>query len=88
MGQVKINRGYVSANNKNIESLSDALAAEAKCGCGIDCECFGYVTLPNWVSATGEREDGYAIYIVDGVLTVNTVAVAQSEINAYKVLSA
>lgn len=65
--------------------LSLALAEATKCGgCGIECECFGYLSLPNWISATGERQDGYVLYIVDGVLKVATKATAEAEIQGYK----
>ena len=67
------------------KELSLALAEATKCGgCGIECECFGYLSLPNWVSETGERQNGYVVYIVNGVLKVATKEAAEAEIQAYK----
>jgi len=66
------------------KELSLALAEAAKCGCGTECDCYGYMTLPNWSSVTGQRTDGYAIYIVDGEIKVDTLANAKSEIDTIK----
>ena len=87
MAKVRFNKGYVKVdNNKGIGSLSEALAEDAKCGCGLECDCYGYLVLPSWNSSTGARTDGYAIYIVDGAVKVDTVANAKVEIDAYKAL--
>lgn len=83
---VKFKQGVASKGSKNIESLKDALAADAKCGCGIECDCYGMLVLPNWNSTTGEREDGWAIYIVDGAIQVADKATAEAEIDGYKAL--
>lgn len=68
------------------KELSLALAEATKCGCGIECDCYGYITLPNWNSVSGERTDGYAIYIVDGALVVDTIANAKAQLDAIKLL--
>lgn len=52
-GSVKIIPGTLKGGDgKQLTSLSEALAAEAKCGCGIDC-CRGIITL--WDQETGKR---------------------------------
>lgn len=69
----------------NSRKFSLALAEATKCGgCGIECECFGYVSLPNWISATGERQNGYVLYVVDGALKIATKEAAEAEIQGYK----
>ena len=90
-GRVRIKSGVFSWFNKRknkeqgIESLQKALAIEADCsGCGIECECFGYLTLPNWNSSTGSREDGWAVAIIDGVVVVNTKENIEDQINTIK----
>lgn len=68
------------------KELSLALAEATNCGCGIECDCYGYITLPNWNSVSGERTDGYALYLVDGELVVDTLANAKAQLDAIKQL--
>jgi len=63
--------------------LQLALAEGINCGCGIECECYGLITLKNWNSTTGES-DYKAIYLVDGALKVADLATAKAEIDTYK----
>ena len=88
MSDVKIPQGYAkrASDNTSVKSFNEALKELATCGCGIECDCYGYLTLPNWNSVTGERTDGYAIYIVDGAVVVDTVANAKAAIEAYKAI--
>lgn len=79
-GSVKFNKGFVKHNNKNVETFADALALEALCNCGIDC-CYGILTLPNWVSATGERQD-FALAIIDGAVVVDEKQLVIDQIKA------
>ena len=81
-GQTGIKLGvlYNKATTDTYEQLTDALKAEADCGCGIDC-CAGELALPD--QATNART---AIYVVDGVLkfkdgdgTVYTVTIVADE---------
>ena len=85
---VKFKQGHVTKGNglQNVGTLSEALAEEARCGCGIECPCYGMLVLPNWDSATGCREDGWAVYIVDGALVVSTKEEAEDAIKALKAL--
>ena len=80
---VKIKKGFITdANNKNITTFEEMLTEEANCGCSIDC-CFGIITLPNWVSATGVRED-YALAIIDGALVVDAKETIIDQIKVIK----
>ncbi len=90
-GKVKLAQGLAwilgrKGVRKNVETLNEALALEALCGCGIDCDCFGFLTLPSWNSTTGESEY-VAIYVIDGNIVVNDVETAKAEINAIKALN-
>ncbi len=75
---------FKDQSNKNLGSLEEGLANLANCGCGIECTCYGYLTLPNWNSATNAIDGYYAVYIVDGAMKVDTIANAQAEIDAIK----
>lgn len=86
MAEPKFIQGALKVGNKNIPTLNAGLAELTKCGCGIECDCYGYLTLPSWTDATGVRVDGYAVYIVDGVLTVDTKANVEAAIDAYKAM--
>lgn len=66
------------------KELSLALAEATKCGCGIECDCYGYITLPNWDSVSGERTDGYALYLVDGELQIDTITNAKTALDIIK----
>lgn len=70
------------------KELNLALAEATKCGCGIECDCYGYLTLPNWNSSTGERTNSYALYIVDGEVVVDTLENAKAAIDVIKGISA
>jgi hypothetical protein len=62
------------------------MAKDAECGCGIDCNCYGYVVLPNWDSTAASTEpvDSRALFIVDATLYIGTVAEAQAVIDGIK----
>jgi len=53
------------------------------CGCGIDC-CKGYLVLPNYNSISGDIEDYYAIYIVNGSLEIGLQSEVDAIIKGYK----
>lgn len=72
-----------SAAGKKIGTLSQALAQETSCGCGIECECFGFLKLRNWNSVTGEY-DYRVLYFADGALVVTDQADAETVIAGYK----
>lgn len=59
-----------------------ALTESAKCGMGLDFQN-GYVVLPNFNPVSGDADGFYALYIVDGNITVNTVAAAKAAIAGY-----
>lgn len=65
-GVIKVLKGIFSnAKGKAINTLAEALAEEAKCGCGIDC-CKGVITL--W-----DQDDPtkfYEISIASGAIVV------------------
>lgn len=84
-GRVKFKHPATFDNNKPIRSLAEGLAKEAECGCGIECQCYGYLVLKDWNSTTGEQTYS-AIYIVDGALVVDTVDNAKAAIDAFKAL--
>lgn len=68
-----------SATGKAVSTLDEALAANTECGCGIRCDlCYSYMTLNSFNSTTGEMEQ-MALYIVDGILKIDTVDNAKSE---------
>lgn len=52
------------------------------CGCGINC-CDGYIVLPSYNSVTGAITY-MALWLKDGVVTLDTVADAKTEITAIK----
>lgn len=81
--QTLIKGGYVhDGKGKQFTTLKDALANDANCGCGLDCKN-GYLVLPNFNPVSGDIDGYNAIYIVDGNITISTVAQAKSAIQAY-----
>lgn len=83
-GRTVIADGYAEAKDGSpLGSVEALLTEEAKCGCGINC-CYGYLTLPNWDSTTGDRADRFALYIVDGAVKIDTIDNAKLEIEGYK----
>lgn len=67
---------------KQFTTLSDALANDTKCGCGINCK-EGFIALPNFNSDSGDIDGYYALYIVDGEVVVDTVENAKAEIKSF-----
>jgi len=67
---------------KQFTTLQDALANDTKCGCGINCK-EGFIALPNFNSESGDIDGFYALYIVDGEITVDTVENAKAEIKSF-----
>lgn len=68
-----------SATGKALNTLDEALAANTECGCGIRCDlCYSYMTLFSFNSTTGEMEL-MALYVVDGVMKIDTVENAKAE---------
>ena len=63
-------------------TLDDALAHNTKCGCGLNCKK-GYLVLPNFNPSSGDVDEFYAVYIVDGSLVTSTIAAADAAINAF-----
>ena len=51
-GAVQVTPQTFKGPNGQIDTFSEVLAEEAKCGCGIDC-CKGIITL--WDQDTGKR---------------------------------
>jgi hypothetical protein len=82
-GRVKLKTPATYDGNKPIRSLADGLAKEAECGCGIECQCYGFLTLKNWDATEGTYTYA-AVYIVDGALVVGTVEEAKAAIDAIK----
>jgi hypothetical protein len=81
--ETKIKGGYVhDGKGKQFTTLRDALANDAVCGCGLDCNN-GFLVLPNFNPVSGDVDGYYALYIVDGNITVNTVAAAKAAIKSY-----
>ena len=70
-------------HKRNIQTLSEALAKEAECGCGIECQCYGILVIKNWDSTTGTSEQ-YALGFVDGAMVTGTVESVQAAIDAAK----
>lgn len=77
---VKIKKGIVTGNeNQNIPTLAEALAEEAKCGCGQVCNsCYSYIVLWDYDSNTNTRSQ-IALYVKDGVLVLDTVENAEAD---------
>jgi uncharacterized protein YjdB len=67
---------------KQFTTLQDALANDTKCGCGINCK-EGFIALPNFNSESGDIDGFYALYIVNGEITVDTVENAKAEIKSF-----
>jgi uncharacterized protein YjdB len=67
---------------KQFTTLQDALANDTKCGCGINCK-EGFIALPNFNSESGDIDGFYALYIVDGEITVDTVENAKADIKSF-----
>lgn len=81
--QTLIKGGYVhNGKGKQFTTLRDALANDANCGCGLDCKN-GYLVLPNFNPVSGDIDGYYAVYIVDGNITIDTVAEAKATIQLY-----
>lgn len=81
--QTLIKGGYVhNGKGKQFTTLRDALANDANCGCGLDCKN-GYLVLPNFNPVSGDIDGYYAVYIVDGSITIDTVAEAKATIQLY-----
>lgn len=57
----------------NQKELSLALSEATKCGAGISTKR-GFISLPNFNSETGERNNFYGLYVSDGELVVDTIA--------------
>lgn len=72
-----------SATGSKVKTLSEALAQNTLCGCGIECECFGYLKIRNFNSVTG-KYDYRVMYFVDGVAKFDTQKNAELEIQSYK----
>lgn len=68
---------------KDVKTVEAALRELTRCGCGIECKCFGYLTLPDYNSTTGEIIMK-AIYLVDGAVKVATVEDAEAELTGYQ----
>jgi hypothetical protein len=90
-GIVKLAQGLLwsldrKGRRKGVTTLTEAMAKDAECGCGIDCNCYGYVVLPNWDSTAASTEpvDSRALFIVDATLYIGTVAEAQAVIDGIK----
>jgi uncharacterized protein YjdB len=67
---------------KQFTTLQDALANDTKCGCGINCK-EGFIALPNFNSESGDIDGYYALYIVDGEITIDSVEDARTEIKNF-----
>ena len=67
---------------KQFTTLQDALANDTKCGCGINCK-EGFIALPNFNSESGDIDGYYALYIVDGEITIDTVEDARTAIKNF-----
>lgn len=67
---------------KQFTTLQDALANDTKCGCGINCK-EGFIALPNFNSESGDIDGYYALYIVDGEITIDTVEDARTAIKSF-----
>lgn len=63
-------------------TLDDALAHNTKCGCGLNCKK-GYLVLPNFNPSSGDVDEFFAIYIVDGSIVTSTIAEAEAAINVF-----
>lgn len=75
-----------SATGQSIETLAEALAQDAECGCGEVCtDCYSYKTMKDFNSTTGEYTYK-AVYIVNGALVVNTIANAKAAMDGFKAL--
>lgn len=81
--QTLIKGGVVhDGKGKQFTSLKAALANDAKCGCGLDCEK-GFLVLPNFNPVSGDIDGYHAIYIVDGSIVTNPVSDAIAERQGY-----
>ena len=73
-----------SATGGKLNSLSEAMAKEASCGCGTVCDdCYSYQTLKDFNSTTGVYSFK-AVYLVDGAWKIDTIANAKLEMQGYK----
>lgn len=73
---------FHDGKGKQFTTLDDALAHNTKCGCGLNCKK-GYLVLPNFNPSSGDVDEFYAIYIVNGNIVTSTVAAAEAAVNAF-----
>jgi uncharacterized protein YjdB len=84
MAKTQIKAGVVhDGKGKQFTNLTDALANETTCGCGIDCK-EGLISLPNYNSVSGDVDGFFALYLVDGAIVVSPIATARAAIKAFK----
>ncbi len=78
-----IKGGYFhDGNGKQFTKLSDALANDTKCGCGINCKQ-GFISLPNFNSDSGDVDNFFGFYISDGELVVDSVSSIKEQLNSF-----
>lgn len=84
MAKTQIKAGVVhDGKGKQFTNLTDALANETKCGCGLDCN-LGLIALPSYNSISGDVDGFFALYLVDGSIVVEPIADARTAIKAFK----
>lgn len=66
----------------NAQDLALAMAEATKCGSGIDPKT-GILVLPNYNPVSGDKDGFYAVYLVDGSLTIEPVADARATLAGY-----
>lgn len=86
-GRVKFDGcATVQSNNgdkKRVGSLQEALSEEAKCGCGIECGCYSYLTLKNYNTTTMEASQ-IALCVINGAIMIGTVDEVKAAIDLAK----
>jgi len=83
MAKTQIKGGvFHDGKGHQFTTLDDALAFNTKCGCGLNCKK-GYLVLPNFNPASGDVDEFFAIYVVDGSIVTSTIAEAEAAINAF-----
>lgn len=83
MAKTQIKGGvFHDGKGHQFTTLDDALAFNTKCGCGLNCKK-GYLVLPNFNPSSGDVDEFFAIYIVDGSIVTSTIAEAEAAINAF-----
>lgn len=83
-GKTQIKSGkFHDGKGKQFTSLQDALANDTKCGCGVNCK-EGFVSLPNFISDSGDiiRQNGF--YFIDGQLIVDTAENIKTTIEGFR----